>query len=134
MPRVYCLPRQIISCSFSRRPWVRTRNPIDMAGNEDESDEKHNEQQGVTALFFCAFVTCRSSFHTEGDTGLLFERSGAVKSARNFLKFEIGIADFEDAIAAKQRIALGDDVHVLAVGNESAASRSSRNRAITKDI
>src|SRR5579859_4869208 len=63
---------------------------------------------------------------------LLFEGRLARKPARNFLKLEIGVANFEDAIAAQQSVSLSYDINIFTIGNKRAARRADRESAIAK--
>jgi hypothetical protein len=75
-------------------------------GDENEGSDGHDNQQGVAALSFSHFRNCGLSVHVLCGRwrGLLFERRFAGKAAGNLLKLEIGVADFQDAIAAQQGV------------------------------
>src|SRR5580704_17693117 len=56
-------------------------------------------------------------------------------SARaNFLKLKIRVADFDNAIAAKQRVAFCSDVNRVPIREESAAVRTAQYGAGTKKL
>src|ERR1043166_694390 len=62
--------------------------------------------------------------------GLLVQWGRITALAADFLEFQAGIADSQNAIAAQQGVAFTYDEHLLAVGKKCALGSSIRNRAI----
>jgi hypothetical protein len=65
---------------------------------------------------------------------LLLEDGSAAAPRGDFLKFEAGVAHFQNAKAIKQKFALGDDMHFFAVGEKGAAGAPVGDSALSEEF
>ena len=65
---------------------------------------------------------------------MLLEDGSAAAPRGDFLKFEARVAHFQNAKAIKQKFALRDDMHFLAVGEEGTAGATVGDGPVTEEF
>jgi len=57
-----------------------------------------------------------------------------MSASANFLKLKICVTDFDNAIAAKQRVAFSSNVNGVPIGEEGATARTAQDGTGTKEL
>src|SRR5580698_2124321 len=142
MACTYCLPRQIISSSCSRRRSVRTAGAATMTVSSMSAVRNETSRMAYPS---CFAVRCARRLDPDLFFRIIGLRCGsgdrflgqlrrAVPAAGDFLEIQIRVPNFRDAKLPEQRVALADDVDVVAIAEKRALRGAVGNRPVAKKL